>query len=83
MELISVVLGVVGLGLGIGVSFLKFIPKLVKSVLGIVAVVVLAVMFWDAIQLPAIELLQTLTRNAWVLAISLGFLLGKEVGDIF
>lgn len=83
METIPLVLGVLGLGLGLGVSYLKFIPRQVVKVTAILATVVVVVLFWNMLGLPAVDLLDAFTSSAFVAFPALGFLAGERVGSFF
>ncbi len=83
MDWAVLVLAVLGLGVGLGLHFFKFVPKMVVRVLSLVATVVLAVMFYNLLGLPAVELLDSLLGIQWLFGLVLGYLVGDRIGDMF
>jgi len=83
MEWVVILLGVLGLGLGLGLALLRFVPKMVEKIVSLVATVTLAIMFWNLVGLPAVEMLNLLTETAWMWALSLGYLVGDRFGNLF
>jgi len=79
----EIILALVGLALGLGLRWFKFVPKIAMTILGIGATVVLTVMLWNFAGLPAVELLNSFANNMWVLGLALGYLVGDRVGDFF
>lgn len=82
VAMVALILTLVGLGLGLGIGFLKFIPKQVTGIISIVATIVVAVMLWNFLGLPAVELLDRLTGIAWIFGLALGFIAGERIGAL-
>lgn len=82
MAVLVAVLGLLGLGIGLGLNFFKFIPDLFVKVLTILATVVLGVMFWQSIGLPDVEFLNRFVAIAWISVPALGLIAGSLIGDL-
>jgi len=75
-------LGLAGLGLGLGLGFLKVIPKQVTKGLAVLATVVVAIMFYNAIGAPPLELANMVTGSALLVLPALGYVAGQGISDL-
>lgn len=77
------ILALVGLLLGLGLMTKWLpVPKILPKILAVLSALVLAVMLWNLLGLPAVEMLNKFTENAWVYALALGYLVGETIGDL-
>ena len=83
MDWFIIVLSLAGLGIGLGLRFFRFIPDILLKILGITATVGIAVMFWNILGLPSVEMLDMLLSWDWVMGLTVGYLLGDRVGDLW
>ena len=76
------ILAFVGFGLGIGLKWLGFIPKLFTTLVAILATIIIGILFWKALGLPAVDLLDMLAGTAWVISLSLAYIFGNLIGSL-
>jgi len=77
-----IIAGLLALGIGVGLGFLKVIPKMVVNVIAILALIGVAFQFWTLVGLPEVELFTTIASSALVSVIAIGFVLGTMISNL-
>ena len=80
--MLEIILGVLALLLALGVGFTKMIPGIFVKGVGILAAVVVTILFWQTLSLPAVEIADKLVSMAWAISMALGYAAGVLITTV-